>query len=400
MDQTSVYNSGFAARASATPAAKAVRARIAAIDVVRGLIMFIMLFDHVRESIYAHVPLTDPLMVADTEPMLLLTRMAAHFCAPLFVFLTGLGAWLYAHPAARPRDATGFLLKRGLFLVLLELVVVNTAWYGELPPSRLYLQVIWITGLAMIVLGLMHKLPMKVLLTVGLVIVAGHNTLGWVRFEQGTAAHAAWTLLMQRGVLWTGEAFQIKVTYPLLPWIGVILLGYRAGPLYARTMDPARRKRLMTMLGVTALAALAVLRGFNIYGENLPWEHGGSAFLTVTSFFNFTKYPPSLDFLLMTLGICMLVLPRLEGVDNAFTRVCATLGSVPMFFYLLHLYVLLVMQKSLVLLFGATHGDRFGVDHYWLVWVVALALMPLLYLPCRAFARYKRASTQAWVRYF
>ncbi|HWW71554.1 MAG TPA: heparan-alpha-glucosaminide N-acetyltransferase domain-containing protein [Duganella sp.] len=400
MDQTSVYNSGFAARVSAIPAAKAVRARIAAIDVVRGLIMFIMLFDHVRESIYAHVPLTDPLTVADTEPMLLITRMAAHFCAPLFVFLTGLGAWLYAHPASGPRDATGFLLKRGLFLVLLELVVVNTAWYGELPPSRLYLQVIWITGLAMIVLGLMHKLPMKVLLTVGLVIVAGHNTLGSVRFEQGTVAHAAWTLLMQRDVLWTGEAFQIKVTYPLLPWIGVILLGYCAGPLYARTMDPARRQRLMTMLGVAALFALAVLRGFNIYGENLPWEHGASAFLTVASFFNFTKYPPSLDFLLMTLGICMLVLPRLEAFDNAFTRVCATLGSVPMFFYLLHLYVLLVMQKSLVWLFGATHGDRFGVGQYWLVWVVALALMPLLYLPCRVFARYKRASTQAWVRYF
>ena len=406
MDHSTTYNSTMIGKAAGSPSmattmtAQTIRSRIAAIDVVRGLIMLIMLFDHVRESLYAHVPITDPLTVSSTEPLLLIARTAAHFCAPLFVFLTGLGAWLYAHPAAGPRDATGFLLKRGLLLVFLELVVVNTAWYGEVPPSKLYLQVIWITGLAMIVLGLVHKLPMKVLLAVGLAIVVGHNALAWVQFDQGTAAYAVWTVLMKRGVLFSGEAFQIKVTYPLLPWIGVILLGYCAGPLYNRTMAPARRKQLMTMLGVGALAALGVLRGFNIYGENLPWEHGETTFRTVMSFVNFTKYPPSLDFLLMTLGVGMLALPRLESFDNVFTRVCATLGSAPMFFYLFHLYFLLVMQNTLVALFGANHGTRFGVDHYWMVWLTSFALMPLLYYPCRAFARYKRTSTQAWVRYF
>jgi uncharacterized membrane protein len=329
-----------------------------------------------------------------------MTRLAAHFCAPLFVFLSGLGAWLYAHPAAGSRDPTGFLLKRGLLLVVLELLVVNTAWYGEIPPSKLYLQVIWITGWAMIVLGLIHKLPMKVLLVAGAVIVAGHNTLSGVRFEPGTIANAIWTVLMQRGVLYASDAFTIKVTYPLVPWIGVILLGFCAGPLYARAIEPARRKQLMTMLGVGALAGLGVLRGFNIYGETLPWVHGETAFLTAMSFLNFTKYPPSLDFVLMTLGVCMLVLPRLESVDNAFTRLCATLGSVPMFFYLFHLYFLLLMQNTLVRALGANHGTRFGVEHYWAVWLVALALIPVLYFPCRAFARYKRSSTQAWVRYF
>ncbi|RJG21009.1 DUF1624 domain-containing protein [Massilia cavernae] len=366
---------------------------------MRGLIMLIMLFDHVREAIYLHVPLTDPLSATATEPMLFFTRIAAHFCAPMFVFLSGLSAWLYAHPAAGPRDATGFLVKRGLLLVFLELIFVNSAWSG-LPPPALYLQVIWITGLAMITLGLMHRLPMKVLLTVGLLIVCGHNALAWIQFEPGTAAYSAWTLLLHRGVLLTEGTFQVKVTYPLLPWIGVILLGYAAGPLYARTMAQARRKQLMTMLGIGALAALGVLRGFNIYGEELPWVRGENALQTVMSFVNFTKYPPSLDFVLMTLGIGMLVMTRLEAIGNWFTRVCATFGSVPMFFYLVHLYLLLAIQNVLVSLLGANHGSRFGVDHYWLVWLMSLALMPLLYLPCRSFSAYKRRSTQAWIRYF
>jgi uncharacterized membrane protein len=398
--QATLGPGGQPAMASAlSPAAAQIRTRIAAIDVMRGLIMLIMLFDHVREAIYLHVPLSDPLSVTATEPMLFFTRIAAHFCAPTFVFLSGLSAWLYAHPAAGPRDATAFLVKRGLLLVFLELAVVNCAWSG-FPPPALYLQVIWVTGLAMVALGLVHRLPLKVLLAAGLAIVCGHNALTWIQFQPGDAAYPAWTLLLHRGVLWSGDAFQVKVTYPLLPWIGVILLGYAAGPLYARTMAPAHRKQQMTMLGIGALAALAVLRGFNIYGEELPWVHGGNALQTAMSFVNFTKYPPSLDFLLMTLGIGMLALSRLETIDHWWTRVCAIFGSVPMFFYLVHLYLLLAMQNMLVLLAGANHGSRFGVDHYWVVWLVSLALMPLFYLPCRAFSDYKRRSTQAWVRYF
>ncbi len=380
--------------------AATIRSRIAIIDVLRGLVMLIMLFDHVRESVYAHVAITDPLTVTDMEPMMFFTRTAAHFCAPMFVFLSGLSAWLYAHPAAGPRDATGFLVKRGALLVFLEIVVVNTAWYGVLPPAALYLQVIWITGLAMIVLGLAHRLPMKLLLAVGLVIVCGHNALSGLSFEPDSPAYGAWILLLHRGVLYASDSFQIKVTYPLVPWIGVILLGYVAGPLYAKAMDPARRKQLLILLGGGALLALLVLRGFNIYGEQLPWVQGDTWLQTVMSFVNVTKYPPSLDFVLLTVGGGLLVMAWLEQTDNWLTRMCATFGSVPMFYYLLHLYLLLVLQNLFVALFGANHGTRFGVEHYWVVWVMALALIPVLYLPCRAFSRFKRQSTQAWVRYF
>ncbi len=165
-------------------------------------------------------------------------------------------------------------------------------------------------------------------------------------------------------------------------------------------MAPQRRQRLLRLLGFGALALLAVLRGFNIYGENLPWVHGETAVQTVMSFVNFTKYPPSLDFLLLTLGTGMLAMSWLEAFDNWFTRACATFGGAPMFYYLLHLYLLLALQHVLVAVFGANHGVRFGVDHVWPVWVVAVALMPVLYFPCRAFARFKRSSNQAWVRYF
>jgi uncharacterized membrane protein len=405
MDHTSIHNPALwanrgAASVAANPAGQSVRSRIAVIDVLRGLVMLIMLFDHVRETIYLHMQVTDPMTVASTEPALFFTRMAAHFCAPMFVFLTGLSAWLYAHPAAGPRNATGFLVKRGLLLVALELVVVNFAWAGQFPPPVLYLQVIWVIGLAMITLALVHRLPLKLLGAVGALIVFGHNALTWISVEPGSIAYDAWTILLHRGFLVADGAVKLKVTYPLLPWVGVILLGYAAGPLYAKAMDPQRRRQLLVMLGASSLLLLAVLRGFNIYGEELPWVHGASAVQTVMSFFNFTKYPPSLDFLLLTIGTGMLALAVLEPLENWFTRACATFGGAPMFYYLLHLYLLLVLQHVLVALFGANHGARFGVDHLWPVWVVALALMPVLYLPCRAFANFKRTSNQAWVRYF
>ena len=376
------------------------RTRIAVIDVMRGLVMLIMLLDHVREAVFMHHPVTDPLDAASVEPGLFFTRTAAHFCAPLFVFLTGLSAWLYAHPAAGPRSATAFLLKRGLLLVGLELVLVNFAWYGKFPPATVFLQVIWVIGLAMIALALLHRLPLKVLAVIGVAIVAGQHLLNALQAPEGSVAAYALTVLLQRGYLVADGAMKIKVSYPLLPWIGVIVLGYVAGPLYARSVAPLARRLKLLMLGCCCLALLAVLRGFNLYGETLPWVAGDTAMQTVMSMLSFTKYPPSLDFLLFTLGFGMLGLAWLETLDNWFIRACATFGGAPMFFYLLHLYLLLALSKALVALLGANHGERYGVEHLWQVWLIALVLMPVLYFPCRAFARYKRRSTQAWVRYF
>ena len=376
------------------------RTRIAVIDVLRGLVMLIMLFDHVRETVFLHHQVSDPMDVASVDPALFFTRLAAHVCAPMFVFLTGLSAWLYAHPAAGPRSAAGFLFKRGLLLVVLELVFVNFAWSGTFPPAVLYLQVIWVIGLAMMALAVLHKLPLKVLLVLGVAIVAGQHLLTGLRAEPGSLGYYALTVLLQRGYLVVDGAMQVKVSYPLLPWIGVIVLGYAAGPLYARSRSPDGRRRLLLALGAGGLLLLVVLRGFNLYGETLPWVAGETTVRTLMSVLNFTKYPPSLDFLLFTLGLGLLGLAWLESIDNGFTRACATFGGAPMFYYLLHLYLLLAIGLALTAVLGANHGARYGVEHIWQVWLLALLLMPVLYFPCRAFANYKRTSQQAWVRYF
>ncbi|PIF08535.1 DUF1624 domain-containing protein [Janthinobacterium sp. 13] len=376
------------------------RARIAVIDVLRGLVMLIMLFDHVRETVFLHHQVSDPMDAASVDPALFFTRLAAHVCAPMFVFLTGLSAWLYAHPAAGPRSASGFLFKRGLLLVLLELVFVNFAWSGAFPPAVLYLQVIWVIGLAMMALAVLHRLPLKVLALLGVAIIAGQHLFTGLRAEEGSFAYYALTVLLQRGYLVADGAMKIKVSYPLLPWIGVIVLGYVAGPLYARGRSVEGRHRLLLALGGGSLLLLAVLRGLNLYGETLPWVAGDTALRTAMSVLNFTKYPPSLDFLLFTLGLGLLGLAWLESVDNWFTRACATFGGAPMFYYLLHLYLLLAIGLALTAVLGVNHGARYGVEHIWQVWLIALALMPVLYFPCRAFAHYKRTSQRAWVRYF
>jgi uncharacterized membrane protein len=186
----------------------------------------------------------------------------------------------------------------------------------------------------------------------------------------------------------------------VLPWIGVILCGYAAGALYSKAVNSLDRSRTLVIAGLASFALLLILRGFNIYGETLPWTHGPDFVHTVMSWLNFTKYPPSLDFLLLTLGTAFLLLSWFESRDNAITRTLVVFGGAPMFFYLLHLYTLLVFQRTMVAVFGANHGERFGVDNFLWIWVMAPILAFVLYFPCRAFARYKRSTTQAWVRYF
>jgi uncharacterized membrane protein len=399
-DSTSVATESLPYAAPRAAASSTTRARIEVIDVMRGLVMVIMLLDHVRETFYLHKQVSDPMDVATTEPSLFFSRLAAHFCAPMFVFLTGMGAWLYANPSSGPRSPTGFLVKRGLLLIFLEITLVTFAWNGKFPPPTIWLQVIWVIGLCMIILGLVHALPRWLLAVSASALVFGHNALSGIHVEPGQAGYVLWTILHDRGFLIPEGFIKLKVSYPLLPWIGVILLGWLAGPLYARSMQAPKRDRILTLMGVACLALLALLRGFNIYGETLPWTVQQDATHTAMSFLNYTKYPPSLDFLLLTLGVGFVVFPRLEALSNGFTRMLATFGGAPMFYYLFHLYLLLALQLLLVALLGANHGDRFGLDEFWPVWLVSIALVPVLYFPCRAFARFKRTSSQAWVRYF
>jgi len=370
--------------------------RIDAIDMMRGLVILLMLLDHVRERFYYHAQVSDPMDISITEQGRFFSRFAAHFCAPVFVFLTGLSAWLYAHPAqGAPRSARGFLFKRGLFLIVLEITVITVSWMGSY--HTVWLQVIWAIGVSMLVLAALLALPYRSLLALGLLIVFGHNALTPISFAPGEWGYSLWTILHDRNYLLQSDSLTIKASYPVLPWIGVILLGYVAGPLY--TMAASTRRRWLLCLGAACLLLLILLRGFNIYGETLPWHMQTSAIGSLMAIVNFTKYPPSLHFLLVTLGLMFLLLAQMERWQHKAAQVLVTFGSVPMFFYILHLYVLLALYSFCMAVFGPNQGALFGVNTLSLIWLISIVLAVVLYWPTKWFSQYKHSSKKPWLRY-
>lgn len=383
----------------ALPAATS--ARLSSIDLLRGTVMVLMLLDHVRETFFLHVQIGDPVDVATTSPALFACRLLAHLCAPVFVFLTGLSAWLYAskQPDGR-RAASAFLFKRGLFLVVLELTLVNFAWTLELPPQTLYLQVIWAIGLSMLALSALLWLPRAALIALAVAIVAGHNLLDGVRFETGHPLHTLWAVLHQRDWLQFGDALRARASYPVLPWLGVIALGWAAGPWFAREAPASRRHALLLWSGLGALAGFLLLRVTNVYGDAV-WALHADTTRTLMAFFNVTKYPPSLQFVLLTLGVGLLLLRLYESPALArYLQPLSALGAAPMFFYLLHLYVLKLLYIGAVTLWGTNRGAVFGFDSVATLLAIAIALALLLQPPTAAFSRLKaRRRDIAWLRY-
>jgi uncharacterized membrane protein len=375
--------------------------RLTSIDQLRGTVIVLMLLDHVRETFYLHQQVPDPMGVDQIEPALFVSRLLAHLCAPVFVLLTGLSAWLYGSGQADPRRTTAaFLLKRGLFLILLELLVVNFAWTLQFPPSVIYLQVIWAIGISMVALAGLLWLPRGALAALAIALIAGHNLLDGLHVSGDDPLAMLWKVLHQRDWIAVGDSLRLRTSYPVLPWIGVIALGYTLGPWFARNGDRALRQRRLLWAGSGALLGFALLRAANVYGD-APWQAMASAGQTVMSVFNVTKYPPSLLFLLLTLGIGLLLLRLYEqpAVARALAPL-ANIGAAPMFFYLLHLYVLKLLYVAAEARWGQTHGAYFGVDHVWTLWMITAALALALYWPTRAFARLKaRRKDLAWLRY-
>ncbi|MHC9016641.1 DUF1624 domain-containing protein [Stenotrophomonas bentonitica] len=375
--------------------------RLTSIDQLRGTVIVLMLLDHVRETFYLHAQVADPMVVDQVEPALFVSRLLAHLCAPVFVLLTGLSAWLYASgkPDGR-RAASAFLLKRGLFLVVLELLVVNFAWTLQFPPSVVYLQVIWAIGISMIALAGLLWLPRGALAVLALAVIAGHNLLDGIRAQGDGALAVLWKVLHQRDWITVTDGLRLRTSYPVLPWIGVIALGWVIGPWFARGGDALLRQRRLWMAGAGALLAFVLLRAINVYGDS-PWQSLATLGTTLMSFFNVTKYPPSLLFLLLTLGIGLLLLRLYEQprVARALAPL-ADIGAAPMFFYLLHLYVLKLLYVLAEARWGQTHGGYFAVDHVASLWVITAVLAVALYWPTRAFARFKaRRRDLAWLRY-
>ena len=375
------------------------RTRLQGIDALRGFVMVLMLLDHLRETWFLHVAMPDPIDARTALPALYLARLAASLCAPVFVALTGIAAFLYASKHS-PAETRAYLVKRGLVLMAIDIVYASELYWGVASPT-FWLQVIWCIGVCMIVLAALIGLPRRVLLAIGLAIVGGHNLLDAVRLSPDQPFFPLWAMLHQRDVIALPFGLAAKTTYPVLVWIGVIVLGFAIGPWFLPTVAAPVRRRRLAAAGVAMLAGFVALRLANGYGD-APWfVVEGEPMRTAMSFFALTKYPPSLLFLLLTLGCGALLLALFERLaGQRAIAALAVFGGAPMFFYLFHLTVLRLLYHAAAAIWGPTHGSTFGVDAYgWvLVWYVGLILP--LYLPTAWFARFKaRRRDIRWLKY-
>ncbi|NUT90103.1 DUF1624 domain-containing protein [Pseudomonas corrugata] len=374
--------------------------RMLAIDALRGFVMLLMLVDHVRETFLLHRQVSDPIDALTVTPDLYFTRLLSTLCAPVFIFLTGLSAWLYSqkHSAG---ETSLFLLKRGLFLVFLEITFVCFAWNAEFPPKTLWLQVIWCIGICMVVLAVLLHLKRSWLVILGIAIVAGHNLLDGVVLGPDSPFFVPWSILHQRAFIDITEFTRARTTYPVLPWIGVILLGWAIGPWFGKDMAPAVRQSRLMRVGIGLLVAFVFIRYLNVYGDK-PWVQTGDALRTFMSFLSARKYPPSLMFLLPTLGMGLILLALFEKAQQRATIMAlAIFGGAPMFFYLLHLYMLKAMYLVAVAVWGTNQGTYFGFDHLAMVWLWSVALGVALFFPTRWFAELKqRRRDLAILKYF
>ncbi|WKC35981.1 DUF1624 domain-containing protein [Ectopseudomonas chengduensis] len=374
--------------------------RLLSIDALRGLVILFMLLDHVRETFYLHQQVGDPMDVTATDPALFFSRTLAHLCAPVFILLTGLSAFLYGEKQMSRAATSAFLFKRGLFLVVLEFTLVNFAWTFQFPPTVIYLQVIWAIGLSMLALSVLLWLPRTLLAVLGMALVAGHNLLDVLHFGPESVMHIPWAILHDRGWIEFSETLRLRTSYPVLPWIGVIALGYVMGPWFRWSSAPEQRLQWLRRAGFGALALFVLLRLLNGYGEK-PWAVEETALQTLMGLFNITKYPPSLLFLALTLGVGLLLLAYFERRnDGRMVRTLAVFGSAPMFFYLLHLYVLKLLYIAAFAIWGANQGHYFGFDSMGWIWAATVLLALLLFAPTQWFARLKaRRRDIRWLKY-
>lgn len=381
--------------------------RIESIDVLRGLVMVIMALDHVRDFFHFGAFSGDPTDLETTTPILFMTRFVTHFCAPTFIFLTGTSASLYGQNKSK-KELSKFLFTRGLMLIFVEIVIMNFLWWFNPAYEILVLQVIWAIGVCMIVLSGLIYMPVKWLIPLSFAAVFGHNLLDGITTTGSGFSSVFWYIIHQQQFLFS-EGRMIAFVYPVLPWFAVMALGYCFGFFYHKSFDAQVRKKYLLILGASILTLFLIVRGVNVYGDMTPWQHQQSFLFTVFSFINVTKYPPSLLYLLITLGPIFFVLYFLDDYKSKTTDVLIVFGRVPFFYYLLHVFVI----HSFALIILAVRGEDwrlmiFTQEHFtgnkmadygyslgivYLVWIlVVFFLYPFSY----KYMKYKLSNKEKW----
>lgn len=371
--------------------------------------MVIMTLDHVRD--YFHINAFSgnyPENLESTNLILFGTRFITHYCAPVFVFLAGTSAFLFGQKKTKGQ-LSKFLITRGLWLIFVEIVINNFLWWFDVSFGFINLQVIWAIGVCMTVLGLVIYLPRRLILLLGLLIVFGHNALDSIVKEGDSLGSILWYMLHQSNVFSISEGHFISFSYPVLPWIGVILLGYCFGGLYKIDASVTIRKKWLLYMGLSSIVLFFALRGINFYADLYPWTYQDTTEKTIISFFNVSKYPPSLVYLLITLGPAFLFLYVIENTKNAITNFLLVFGRVPFFYYFLHIFVihvvaiigLLVTGKDWRLMIldndtmgsGMLQGYGYSLFTVYLIWIT---IVLLLYPICKKYMLYKANNKNKW----
>jgi uncharacterized membrane protein len=383
--------------------------RIAAIDITRGIVMVIMALDHVRDLMHVDSITQSPTNLQTTSVLLFFTRWITHFCAPTFVFLAGTSAWL----SIKNNDFSStraFLIKRGIYLILLELVIVNLLLFFDPGYHTIIFEVIAAIGFGFIMVGLFAGLSPWTIATIGLIILFGHNLISNILLPNNSTLKNVISFFLNPGAIPLSASRVFVIAYPPLPWLAIMLLGFATGKLFEQSGE--KRNLLFVKIGLASLVLFIIIRFFNFYGDPLPWSQQKTAVFTLLSFLNVTKYPPSLLFGLVTLSGMFFMLAFTEKPKNRILKIFSVYGKVPLFYFLLHFLVIHTTMVILMLLqgfsweqmdfasgnFGRPKNVESGVP-LWEIYLIWIAIVILLYKPCLWFGKYKSTHTQWWLKY-
>lgn len=378
--------------------------RFVSIDILRGLVMILMTLDHTR--VFFYNIRFNPLDLSQSNIPLFLTRWITHLSAPSFIFLAGIAAFLSLKRRKNKQKLATFLLRRGFWLIFLELTVISFAWTFN--PSIFIAGVLWVIGWSMIVLAILILLPIRIVAIFGIILIASHNLFDNVQVEQLGNFGWIWAFLHERAMFVPIPGIRFILGYPLIPWVGVMASGYAFGNVLTKTKT--ERLRWLRNLGWGLIFSFIVIRGLNIYGDPKPWSVQSNFWKTILSFINCHKYPPSLSYLLVTLGIAFLLLYLFESKKSVLFKPLMVFGSVPLFFYVMHLWlihlsaILLALPKYglkaffLPYLLSSAMPEDYGYDlhHVYVLWIVMLVI---LYPLCSWFSEYKSKNKHWWLSF-
>jgi len=384
--------------------------RIYSIDFTRGLVMILMVLDHVRDLMHVTSITQNPVDLSTTTPALFFTRLITYLCAPIFVFLAGTSANISSQNKANPKQSRKSLLKRGLWLILLEFTVINFGIWFDLGFHMFLFQVIAAIGIGFIVLSFMLKFSPLTIAITGLTIIFGHNLLSFIPPEGFPILKTILSPLFATTAFPLTPQITFVIGYPPVPWLGIMFVGFASGKLFELAVK--KRRTTFLKIGLSALILFVVLRFSNFYGDPSLWSFQKNSLFTFLSFINVTKYPPSFLYSLITLGIMFLILAFAEQVRNDFTNFISIYGKVPLFFYLIHWYIIHPLLIAIMFLqgfqwsdlsfasgnFGRPKGTESGLElgAIYLIW---LGVVLILYYPCRKYGVYKTEHQEWWTKY-